>query len=340
MNKRNMNPTATKVTTDSKYVLTDANGTNRIMTGKMNCPSMVSLLGTLFPNAKGKEIETRLGMKQTTVSQIRGGYRKARLKNDVLSKMIAQAGRKRMPELIPQIYDANGDLPVTGKPDLKRMTELLDEARGSESLEDFAVKCRFGMTDENGNVVVAKPPYKPFVVEEIAANSACGRKVTTHMIQGANFCGNDADETIEDVAESAIEPQVETPIETAVETPESVPAIPATMVSKQVGTAGETIRRVRPTAPVETEVSKKEISDKTVNVMRGLVIVARDLELSETKCDELLGDVEAVANDPLKSKLIETYRSIRLAGAEEGSISLTTGDLKRILKGFATDSLS
>lgn len=332
MNKRIENPTTSKITKDAKYLLKDVNGTNRIMTGKMNCPSMISLLGTLFPNANGKEIETRLGMKQTTVSQIRGGYRKARLKNDVLAKMIAQAGRKRMPELIPQIYDANGDLTVTGKPDLKRMTELLDEARGSESLEDFAVKCRFGLTDENGNVVVAKPPYKPFVVEEIAANSACGRKVTTHMIQGANFCGNDADETIEDVAESAIEPQVETPIETAVETPESVPAIPATMVSKQVGTAGETIRRARPTAPVETKSLEKEISDRMVNLVRGVAIFSRDLGLSDVECDELLGNLDEIARDSVASKLFEAYRGMRLADAEETSVSLTTEETGRLIR--------
>ena len=69
-----------------------------------------------------------------------------------------------------------------------------------------------------------------------------------------------------------------------------------------------------------------------VNLVRGVAIFSRDLGLSDVECDELLGNLDEIARDSVASKLFEAYRGMRLADAEETSVSLTTEETGRLIR--------
>lgn len=349
-----------------KYVGThfmkDSAGRLRIRSGRIDCEATYSIISKICKGMKDAEIEALFGMPQSTVSQVRTNRRICSFSDEIVAKMIAQAGKRRFKgRLEDEILAANGTLVVTGRPDVKKFRKCFDGIRkvsgmNAKAFGDLVGLGQYWYTNARLEETRRKPFGFPILTNLMDVRDNCG--VTAGMLLAANYCGPipqkelkpsevaaeqaEADavqETVEEIVEETVvqAEEQETVVSVAEEEFRSDACDEASdeeiepeakIRRKEVRLPSETVLRIG-----DSELTKA-VSSEMVNAVRGAFLLGRDLGIPDGEMDEAIGRLNSIAADSLEARLLAAYRAVRLADADEGKVVMTKDELAFFARKF------
>lgn len=351
-----------------KYLTThfmkDSSGRLRIRSGRIDCGKTYEIISKICKGMKDSDIEELLGMPQSTVSQVRTNRRICSFSDEIVEKMIAQAGKRRFKgRLEDEILTANGTLPVTGRPDVGKFRRNFDVIRKASGMngKEFGELVGLGKYwYTNARLEVTR--RKPFGFSILANLMDVREKnaVTAGMLLASNYCGpipqkeavpseavseqgeaDAAPETVEAVVESDVQAECGTSV---VSTAEEETLGASAEASEEETSAdfrqAERTRRKEVKLPAEAVLRvngpelAKAVSSEMVNAVRGAFLLGRDLGIPDGEMDDAIGRLNAVAADSLEARLLAAYRAVRLADADEGQVVMTRDELAFFARKF------
>ena len=319
----------------NQYFMLDPSGKLRIKTGKMNCGNMYAILKSLYKDMTDDAVCKELGLPKCTMSNIKHNRRQASFKNPVIERILETADDV----MSDRVLEANGFSLVTGKTDSRRVLELFEIIRKKTGLTQKQFGKEFGLGEWFfSNMQKREYRRSPIrfsalgrLVPVLTEGTAGRKEVNVGELLAANYC-YDAAETTSQTAETTehkavSEPVAEKTVRMTVAVKSDVPVASSNRITKRIHLPKDAV--VRSGHATVVNAVTDDLRKATVQAAN---LLTRDFGLSDSKADAFTGKVFDMPVNGVESKLLRTYRNLRLNDADECSLTLTRDEILSLTK--------